>query len=361
MGAEGLALVVGGGIACGLYTMPMRYSKRKWEHIWFLYTIWGMLVFPWAFATASVSHLREVYEHSYGWAIAGAVSFGAFWGVGSTLFGLAVDAVGNSLAFTIILGLTSALGSVIPLLVFHTHKAIEREGILNFVALVVVLAGICLTSYAAKLRELDRQEALDTKGRDEKETSSDGEESRLLVTGSDVPKKVDMKTGLMLCVASGVLSPCLNIALVVGKDIKDQAEDRGTPKSLSSNAIWSIAVGAGSLCNMFWCVYKMYRNNDYAVFGENATYKDICRELAIGALMGLLWFGGTAGYGSGASIMGDLGTVLGWPIFIDGMILTANITGVLSGEWSGTSKKTKQVMSASILVLSCAVIIIGVA
>lgn len=44
-----------------------------------------------------------MYEHAEVKAIVLTLIFGALWGIGSTTFGLAVEYVGNSLAFSIIL------------------------------------------------------------------------------------------------------------------------------------------------------------------------------------------------------------------------------------------------------------------
>ena len=54
-------------------------------------------------------------------------SFGIAWGVGSVLFGLALDRVGQSLTFAIVLALASSLGSIIPLLAFNTSDAATAE------------------------------------------------------------------------------------------------------------------------------------------------------------------------------------------------------------------------------------------
>jgi hypothetical protein len=76
--------------------------------------------------------------------------------------------------------------------------------------------------------------------------------------------------------------------------------------------------------------------------------------------MGLLWFGGNIAYGVGGSLIpGTSGAVIGWPIFMVGMVLCANVTGVLYGEWSGTSTKTTYYLVFGLATLLVATVVIA--
>jgi hypothetical protein len=81
--ALGLCLIAVGGVCCGLYTTPMKWCATdrpiaftlpgrpptrgrrrmswKWENIWLVYALWGMLLLPWVLNLATVHHLGEVY------------------------------------------------------------------------------------------------------------------------------------------------------------------------------------------------------------------------------------------------------------------------------------------------------------
>ena len=76
--------------------------------------------------------------------------------------------------------------------------------------------------------------------------------------------------------------------------------------------------------------------------------------------MGLLWFAGNILYGvGGALVPGNTGAVIGWPIFMVGMVLCANVTGILYGEWSGTSSKTTLYLVAGLATLLVATVVIA--
>jgi L-rhamnose-H+ transport protein len=76
--------------------------------------------------------------------------------------------------------------------------------------------------------------------------------------------------------------------------------------------------------------------------------------------MAVLWTGGLILYGHGASSMGELGSVLGWPVFLAIMILVSSLWGVFSGEWKGASLRAKGLMFAGLVVLMVASGMVGV-
>lgn len=50
---------------------------------------------------------------------------------------------------------------------------------------------------------------------------------------------------------------------------------------------------------------------------------------------GHLWFGSTLLYGLAAGKLGDWGAILGWPLFMSLIVITATILGSFAGEWKG--------------------------
>ncbi len=102
--------------------------------------------------------------------------FGALWGVGSVTFGLAVEHVGNSLAFSIILvrflyvfcpfqlidgaqGLATSMGAVVPMLIFHLNDVDSRSGVFTWISLGIILLGLALLGRAGSLKNRDQKAA----------------------------------------------------------------------------------------------------------------------------------------------------------------------------------------------------------
>ena len=111
-----LLALVGGGIQ-GAFFFPMKYMKNwRWENGWFLFSLFGCLVFPAVLAFLATPDLAAVYRAA-GLKTAGLVFFfGLCWGVGAVLYGLGVNYLGMAMGVTIITGINVCLGTMLPAL-----------------------------------------------------------------------------------------------------------------------------------------------------------------------------------------------------------------------------------------------------
>jgi len=75
-------------------------------------------------------------------------------------------------------------------------------------------------------------------------------------------------------------------------------------------------------------------------------------------IMGV-WTVGVALFGVAAANMGDLGSSIGWAIINSASIFWANILGILTGEWKGTTKKTLKTMVVGLAVLLAGICTVG--
>ena len=325
-----------GGLLQGSFALPMKRMENRWrwENTWLIYSIVGLIVFPCLLAYLTVPSLSEVYSVAPGSSIALVAVFGLGWGLGSTLFGLGISRVGMALGFAVILGLTSSFGSLLPLLIRNPAELFTRRGVLLMVSLVLVIIGIVLLANAGSLRDKQR------KGR---------------VGGVDVGA---FRVGMIICIASGILSPMLNFSFVFGKPLQDAAVTFGARPDLASNAIWAPALAGGLLPNALYPLYLLGKKKTWG----NYAFSGAAFWYFLGAsAMGLLWYGGISLYGVGAAMMGPLGAILGWPIFMSMNIIVANVLGFLSGEWAGTSAKARSLSWGGIAVLVVAIVVVALA
>lgn len=72
----------------------------------------------------------------------------------------------------------------------------------------------------------------------------------------------------------------------------------------------------------------LIRHRNLAHFRQSAAV-----NVAWVVLMAILWSGSNFVYGFGARGLGQLGLVVGWPIFMAVIVLSANAWGVVKGEW----------------------------
>lgn len=234
-----------------------------------------------------------------------------------------------ALTFAIVLGITSSLGSLLPLLVQNPAELFSRRGQVLLAGLALVILGIILCSKAGALRERAQN-----------------------------PQAVQRRgtfTGLLICIASGVLSPALNFGFVFGEPLKQEAIRRGASADFAGNALWALALGGGFFVNAGYAVYLLGKNRTWRVYSSQEARG---WYWAGAALMGFLWYIGVSIYGMGAAAMGPLGGVLGWPIFMSTVIIMANVWGAATGEWKGAGAQAMRLMwtGAAILVAAIAVI-----
>ncbi|MBI4889131.1 MAG: hypothetical protein HY821_00810 [Acidobacteria bacterium] len=330
--AAALTVVVG-GLLHGSFALPMKkIAKWKWENTWLVYSVAGLIVLPLALALATVPGLFGVYSGAAASTLAVIVLCGVGWGAGSTLFGLAIARVGMALAFAIILGITSSVGSLLPLLILSPGDLFTHRGQVLLGGLVLVIIGIVICSKAGAMRE-----------KNQNPEKAAGEKS-------------GFGAGLLICLASGILSPALNFGFVFGKPVQDAAVAAGAKPDLAANAIWALALAGGFLVNAGYAVYLLGKNKTWSQFtavGTPAGYW-------LGAsLMGLLWYIGISIYGMGAAAMGPLGAVLGWPMFMSVVIIMANVLGALTGEWKGAGAGAVRTSWIGIAVLVAAIAVIA--
>jgi hypothetical protein len=109
------------------------------------------------------------------------------------------------------------------------------------------------------------------------------------------------------------------VALVTGggAGIPKQAEAAGAATFYAANAVWAIAVSAGSLPSILWCLARLSRDRAWPIFARQRG-----RNAALCVLMAVIWISGTVLYGAAARMMGPLGPAVGWPIYMSGMIPT---------------------------------------
>jgi L-rhamnose-H+ transport protein len=324
---SGALLVLIGGFMNGSFSLPMKLTTNwPWAASWLIYSLVGLLIIPVCLAVFSVPHLLATYQASSTRAVVLTVLFGLGWGIGSTLFGLGLSRLGIALGFAIIVGLTAALGALIPLLVLTPQYLGTVRGTWILTGLAIVLVGIALCGRAGGLKNAGPAAA----------TSN-------------------YRTGLLICVASGILSSMLNLALAFGAPIADTAIRTGASAAGAQNAVWALAVGAGSLVNIGYTLFLIFRDESWHAYAAAGS----ARNWLAAAAMGVLWMFGIVVYGAGAASLGDLGAIIGWPLFMATVIITSNVWGFVTGEWRQARPAAVAYNLAGVIVLIVAVLVIS--
>jgi L-rhamnose-H+ transport protein len=326
-----LAAVLSGGILNGSWVAPMKKLRGwRWEHGWFAYSVLGLLVAPWLVAAATSPALGESIRQAPAGAVALVLLFGLGWGTGSVLFGLGVDRMGLAVGYGLILGLIAPLGTLLPLIVLHPEQLTTARGASLLAGTAIVLGGIALLAKAGSLREQARSGAGAAAGARR------------------------FRTGLVICVLSGVFSPMLNFAFVFGAPLREAALRLGEAPSQASNTLWALALTAGFVPNAGYALYLIGRHRNQAEFAVNTA-----ANLGWAALMGVLCYGSFLAYGQGAAALGEMGGIIGWPLFMSMSLIMSNALGAVTGEWKNAPGKAVRLSAAGIAALIAAIFVIG--
>jgi len=324
----GIGLVILAGILNGLFAVPMKFMPQwKWEHTWLVYSLVGMVVFPWGVAFLSTPRLAQVISES---PLALICGFGFAWGVGAVAFGLALVRLGIGLGLALMLGLSAGVGALVPMVILQPQSLGTRAGRFVLIGIVILVVGIALCASAGSLREKQQTAQTVQVGR-----------SNLFV-------------GLLLAVASAILGASLNFSFAFSGAVRARAVELGASPALSSMSVWALTVSSGFLANAAYCLLKIGREGwSLFLIPKSGLY------WLGGATMGILWFGALMVYGIGGSRLGNSAATIGWPIILGTSIVTSNLAGWLTGEWRGTGRRCATYLVAGISVILVSVFVIS--
>lgn len=327
----GFALLVVAGVMNASFTLPMKFTKKwAWENTWAVWSLCALIVMPLIAAIATVPRLGTVYGAEPGSVLLVALC-GLGWGIAQVLFGLAVDSIGIALAFAIVLGLSAAVGSLIPFFRLHAERILTPAGlgVLGGVALVIVGVAVCA------LAGIKRERAV----------------------AGNTEKKGSSVLGLTLAITAGFGAAAMNFGVAFGGSVLKSASAQGTNPAWTMNAVWLPLMVAGSVPNLLYCIHLMRTKRTAANLGVSGT----AHYWLLAAAMAFFWFASTLMYGVASGKLGALGPIFGWPFFMSLIVIMASVLGVLTGEWKQAGKAPLRLQFTGVGVLTLAVIVLSYA
>ena len=156
----GGAIVLLAAIANASFALPMKWMSRwSWENIWLVWSAVSLLALPLAAAALTVPQLFAGYAEVAPAVIARVVFFGFAWGIAQVLFGLSVDKIGMALTFSIVLGTSAAVGTIVPFIRLHPELLPTKTGAFVVGGVVCVVGGMVLCARAGLQREREARTA----------------------------------------------------------------------------------------------------------------------------------------------------------------------------------------------------------
>ena len=168
----GIGLCLAGAVSNGAWPLPMKLLRGwEWENFWLCYTLCGTIILPWVLVGCTIPHFVEVYSGAPWRDVGLCALFGVGWGIGSVLFGICIDLLGSAITFSVVLGLTSCIGSLAPFVIDQRNDLRSTQALLNYGAIALVLIGLVFIAAAGIVK--DKQQAAAAHAIDEALAMSD--------------------------------------------------------------------------------------------------------------------------------------------------------------------------------------------
>jgi L-rhamnose-H+ transport protein len=209
---------------------------------------------------------------------------GAAYGFGGMSFGKAINHIGYSLTYTLAIGISAVLGTILPMLVLGGIGSYFSKpgGGIVLSGMIVSVLGVILCGWSGFMKEKDLN-------------SMAGEKTGF-----------NMSVGLFLTIVAGVLSGVFNLSLEYGQPIADMAAQKGAV-NFQGNAKMIISTSGCFVVNFIWFIVAGIRNGTLKEFlpKNDLTRQEIFRNWIWSALAGTFWCLQFFFYGLGHVKMGN--------------------------------------------------------
>jgi L-rhamnose-H+ transport protein len=338
-----------GGFASGSFYIP--YKKVKgwaWESYWIVGGLCSWLIVPPMAAYLTIPNFWGIIAGEAGNTLFWTYLMGLLWGVGGLTYGLGVRYLGVSLGSSIILGLCSVFGSIIPSIFYDfvptagkdtiTDLMTTNWGQMVLLGLFVCVVGIVICGKAGGMKDRD------------------------LVGANKSNDEFQISKGLIVAVISGVLSACFSFGIEAGSSMSNVANEIWVAQNSNqgeflfrNNVVYIVILWGGLTTNLIWCMYLNFSNKTFGDYSNSKT--PLFKNYVFSAIAGTTWFLQFFFYGMGESKLGNGPS--SWILHMAFIILVANSWGLVLKEWKGVSKKTLTTIISGILTIVLSVLIVG--
>ncbi len=338
-----------GGFASGSFYIPYKKVRGwSWESYWITGGVFSWLIVPPIAAYLTIPDFASIIASTSGSVLRWTYLMGLLWGIGGLTYGLGVRYLGVSLGSSIILGLCSVFGSLIPSIYYNFNPTAGKDtihdlmttswGQMVLLGLIICVLGIFICGKAGGMKDKDLNG----------QTTDNAE--------------FDITKGLAFAVVSGVLSACFSFGIEAGSSMAMtantnwMAQNPGQGEFLfRNNVVYVVILWGGLTTNFLWCMYLNFKNKSFGDYSNDRT--PLLKNYIFSALAGTTWFLQFFFYGMGESRLGNGAS--SWILHMAFIILVANSWGLVLKEWQGVSKKTMTTIVIGILTIILSVLVVG--
>ena len=332
--SAGIAIASIAGIMNGLFPLPMKANNTwTWENYWLPFSFLSLALFPALIDWFTLPQLPPVLQHASATDLLSAIGCGALVYTGSLLFGIAVAYTGLTLSFALLVGSMNVIGILVP-------RVLLNHSLIGSRADRLVLAGVALSIVSVFLGFLSGK----SRGND---TVAEAPTQRL--------------AGSVLAVLGGVLSGLLPVAMTMPWSLRlfgSAVKYGGAQPAAASNAVLSLILFGGAIPNCGYCAFLMSKNHSYRNYSEHRHPRCWLLVLAMAVLYSAsvaLW-----GVAISPSLLGALGSSVGWALFVGMIVMSSTAAGLLAGEWKEAGQSAWKALMGSLVCLLSSMVLICV-
>lgn len=333
---EGIGLHAAGAASASACYLPYHKTKQwSWISFWLVQALFAWILTPLLLAILTVPGFFSIIGNTPDHILVGTFLLGACYGFGGMSFGFATRYIGYSLTYTISIGISAVLGTVLPLIIRGSLISYfsQAGGVIILVGMVISLLGVSLCGWAGFRKENE----------------------------ISCPVNFNMRLGLILTIVAGILSGVFNISLEYGQPIAALAAKNGAG-IFEDNAKLIVATTGCFVVNLIWfTVLGLKERKLKELAGGNAIASStLVKNFLWSAAGGILWCMQFFFYGMGHAKMGTF-RFASWVIHMSMLIFFSFIVGMIMKEWKKTSKTTylMLIIALAILCLSFCIMTYG--
>jgi L-rhamnose-H+ transport protein len=263
-------------------------------------------------------------------------------GIGGLTFGLSMRYLGIALGYALALGLCTAFGTLVPPMFSGQLAQVTHDRGLQVVVAGVgfCLLGIVFSGMAGMSKERELTQ----------------ERKRSVISEFNFLK------GLIVATFAGIMSACFAYGLAAGKPIADRAAAQliaGDRSTLWQNLpVLVVVLLGGFTTNFLWCIILNAKNRTAHQYASAENRGSLTTNYAFSAAAGIIWYLQFFFYSMGQTKMGKY-DFSSWTLHMASIILFSTGWGIALHEWTGTSRRTRALVTLGIATLILSTIIVG--
>ncbi|MFI3277839.1 MAG: L-rhamnose/proton symporter RhaT [Rikenellaceae bacterium] len=320
---------IGGAAAACCYLPFEKIKKWSYESFWLVQAFFAWIIAPIIVGYFTVPELWDVFKEAPTVAVVVPIVLGALYGFGGMAFGFAIRHIGYSLTYTISIGISAIVGTIVPLLLTGTlvSQFTRPGGGVFFLGMMISFFGLILCGVAGYRKERD------------------------IAACGDTSSNFNMSKGLSLTLFAGIMSGIFGVALFYAQPVAQIASEHGAGY-YQANAAQILPSFGCFVTNFIWFLILGIKQKTIreVIPTKDQNKSSYSANFLLSALAGSLWYLQFLFLGMANVCMGEF-EFAGWGLHMFMLIFFSFIIGIMLKEWKQVTRKTYSILLFALVVL----------